>query len=411
MPDIAFDHQDPAFVADPYPVLRRLQETAPVFWSERMGAWIVTRHADVRAAFRDPRLSSDRIRPFVAQLQPALKELVLPLGENLALWAVFNDPPQHTRLRALMGKAFTSRAVEALRPRIAAVVDELLDAMEAKARDGSAVDYHREFAYPLPATVIAETLGVPRADVDKLKKWSDDLAQFVLTSRANPEKYRRAAAGMAEMSDYFDHFIRRRAAEGGGNDVTAALLAARERDDRLSHEEIVATALLLLFAGHETTTQLLANGLYWLLRIPEARAELAARLDDTRYAENAVEEMLRFDGPSLSMVRVAAADFEWHGQRLGKGERVFLFISAANRDPRVFADPDRLDFRRANAGEHLTFGYGIHFCTGAPLARLEGQVAFPRVLRRFPKLALADPDPPWSDSILTRGMLEMRVHI
>ena len=413
MPDIAFDHQDPAFVADPYPVLRRLQETAPVFRSERMGAWVVTRHADVRAAFRDPRLSSDRIRPFVAQLQPALKELVLPLGENLALWAVFNDPPQHTRLRALMSKAFTSRAVESLKPRIAAIVDELLDGMEAKRGDSDSrgLDYHREFAYPLPATVIAELLGVPRPDVEKLKKWSDDLAQFVLTSRANPEKYRRAAAGMAEMTDYFDHFIRRRAAEGGGSDVTAALLAARERDDRLSHDEIVATALLLLFAGHETTTQLLANGMYWLLREPAARDEFGAHLDDRRYVENAVEEMLRYDGPSLSMVRVAAQDFEWHGQRIGKGERVFLFMSAANRDPRVFADPDRFNLGRANAGEHLTFGYGIHFCTGAPLARLEGQIAFPRVLRRFPRLALADSNPPWSDSILTRGMLEMRVRI
>jgi len=286
-------------------------------------------------------------------------------------------------------------------------VDELLDDI---ARKGE-VDYHREFAYPLPATVIAETLGVPRADVDKLKAWSDDLAQFVLTSRANPEKYRRAAAGMAEMTDYFDRFIRRRAAEGGGNDVTAALLAARERDDRLSHEEIVATALLLLFAGHETTTQLLANGLYWLLRNPATLAELRANLGDAKLVENAVEEMLRFDGPSLSMVRVAAADFEWHGQRIGKGQRVFLFMSAANRDPRVFAEPDRLDLRRANAGDHLTFGYGIHFCTGAPLARLEAQVAFPRILGRFPNLALADPDPPWSDSILTRGMLEMRVQI
>jgi cytochrome P450 len=408
MPDIAFDHQDPAFVADPYPVLRRLQETAPVFRSERMGAWVVTRHADVRAAFRNPRLSSDRIRPFVAQLQPALKELVLPLGENLALWSVFNDPPQHTRLRALMGKAFTSRAVESLRPRIAAIVDELLDAIEAK---GGEFDFHRDFAYPLPATVIADMLGVPRADVDKLKTWSDDLAQFVLTSRANPEKYRRAAAGMAEMTGYFDRFVRRRAEEGGGGDVTAALLAARERDDRLSHGEIVATALLLLFAGHETTTQLLANGLYWLLCNPAALTEMRANLDDTRRVENAVEEMLRFDGPSLSMVRVAAEDFEWHGQRIGKGERFFLFQSAANRDPRVFADPDRLDLRRANAGEHLTFGYGIHFCIGAPLARLEARVAFPRVLRRFPKLALAERDPPWSDSILTRGMLELRVRV
>lgn len=409
MPDIAFDHQDPGFVADPYPVLRRLQETAPVFRSERMGAWVVTRHADVRAGFRDPRLSSDRIRPFFAQLAGGLRELVLPLCENLALWSVFNDPPQHTRLRALMGKAFTTRALEGFRPRIEAIVDELLDEIEAKgARD---FDYHHEFAYPLPATVIADMLGVPRADVDKLKKWSDDLAQFVLTSRANPEKYRRAAEGMAEMSDYFDRFIRRRATDGGGSDVTASLLAAREHDDRLSHAEIVATALLLLFAGHETTTQLLANGLYWLLRNPESAASFRARMGEAPFVENAVEEMLRYDGPSLSMVRVAAADFEWHGARIARGERVFLFQIAANRDPRVFPDPDRFDLARANAGEHLAFGYGLHFCVGAPLARLEAQVAFPRVLRRFPHLALADANPPWSDSILTRGMLELRVRV
>jgi cytochrome P450 len=170
-------------------------------------------------------------------------------------------------------------------------------------------------------------------------------------------------------------------------------------------------ALLLLFAGHETTTQLLANGLYWLLRDPAALAELRAHLDDAALVENAVEEMLRHDGPSLSMVRVAAADFAWHGARIRKGERVFLFQSAANRDPRIFAEPDRLDLRRANAGEHLTFGYGIHFCIGAPLARLEARIAFPRILGRFPGIALTDAEPPWSDSILTRGMLELRVRV
>ncbi len=408
MPDIAFDHQDPAFVADPYAGLRRLQDEAPVFWSEGMGAWIVTRHDDVRAAFRDPRLSSDRIRPFCAQLASPLKELVLPLCANLELWAVFNDPPQHTRLRALMNKAFTTRAIEGLSGAVAAIVDELLDGLEQ--RGVREFDFHREFAYPLPATVIAHMLGVPRADVDKLKTWSDDLAQFVLTSRANPDKYRRAAQGMAEMTDYFDRFIRRRAAATGmGGDVTAALLAARERDDRLSHDEIVATALLLLFAGHETTTQLLANGLLALLRQPAQHAEFVAHQDDGARVRNAVEEMLRYDGPSLSMVRVAATDFEWRGERIGRGERVFLFQGAANRDPRVFADPDRLDIGRANAAEHLGFGYGIHFCIGAPLARLEARIAFPRLLGRFPRLALADPDPPWSDSILTRGLLELRV--
>jgi cytochrome P450 len=409
MPVPQFDHQDPRFVVDPYPVLRRLQDEAPVFWSEAMSSWVVTRYDDVRQGLRDPRMSADRIRPFVEKLGGPIKELVLPLAANLQLWAVFNDPPQHTRLRALMNKAFTSRAVEALRPRIARIVDELLD--EIAAGGAGEFDFHKRFAYPLPASVIADMLGVPRGDVTKLKHWSDDLAQFVLTSRANPDKYRRAAQGMAEMTEYFSDFIRRREREGGGDDVTAAMLAARERDDKLSHDEIVASALLLLFAGHETTTQLLANGLLALLRHPDQLADLRRNLDDAALVRNTVEELMRFDGPSLSMVRVAGEAFDWAGEAIGKGDRVFLFISGANHDRRAFLRPEVLDIRRAEAKNQIGFGFGIHFCLGAPLARLEAEIAFPRILKRFPALALADPDPPWSDSILTRGMLAMRVRV
>ncbi len=395
-----FDHQDPAFVADPYPVLRRLQDEAPVFWSAAMSAWIVTRYDDVRQGLRDPRLSADRIRPFVGTLKSPLKELVLPLAANLQTWAVFNDPPQHTRLRALMNKAFTSRAVEGMRPRIERIVDDLLDLIAAGgARE---FDFHKLFAYPLPASVIADMLGVPRADVGKLKQWSDDLAQFVLTSRANPDKYRRAAEGMAEMTEYFSDFIRRRERDGGGDDVTAAMLNARERaerqsDDKLSHDEIVGSALLLLFAGHETTTQLLANGLLALLRHPAQLADLRRNLDDAALVRNAVEELMRYDGPSLSMVRVAGQDFDWHGAAIRKGDRIFLFISGANHDRRAFPRPEALDIRRAEAKNQIGFGFGIHFCLGAPLARLEAEIAFPKILRRFPHLALADPHPPWSE--------------
>jgi cytochrome P450 len=404
-----FDPQDPAFVRDPYPVLARLQDRAPVFWSERMGGWVATRYDDIRAAFRDPRLSSDRIRPFVRQLKGELAEIVKPLGDNLALWAVFNDPPDHTRLRGLMNKAFTSRAVEQLRPNVAEIVNGLVDAILAKGT--GEFDFIKDFAYPLPATVIADMLGVPRADVDYLKKWSDDLAQFVLTSRANPDKYRRAAEGMREMTAYFRDFVEGARRAKGRDDVTTGLVAASDADDRLSADELVANCLLLLFAGHETTTQLLANGLLALFRHPEQFAALKRGRHDPAIVRGAVEEMLRYDGPSLSMVRVAAEDFAWHGERIEAGDRVFLFQCAANRDRRVFADPDRFDISRAEAKNNIAFGYGIHFCIGAPLARLEAEVAFPILLDRLPNLALADPDPPWSDSILTRGMLKLPVRI
>lgn len=407
---VEFDPRTPEAVADPYSALKPLQEAAPVYWSDALGAWAVTRYEDIRNAFRDPRLSSDRIRPFMDKLDGTQKEMLQPLGDHLALWAVFNDPPDHTRLRGLMNKAFTTRAVEALRPNIAEIVTGLLDAIEARLErsDTREFDLIADFAYPLPATVIADMLGVPRADVDLLKKWSDLLAKFVLTSRSDPGRYAAAAAGIQEMESYFQGFLddhRKR----GVADVTMGLIQASDEGEKLTAHELVACCVLLLFAGHETTTQLLANGTLALLRHPDQFADLRDNAEDADLVRNAVEEMLRYDGPSLSMVRVAAEDFEWEGQRLRAGDRVFLFQCSGNRDPRVFDDPDRFDIRRPDAKKNFTFGFGIHFCLGAPLARLEGEVAFPLLLKRFPDMKLADPNPPWSDSILTRGMLELKV--
>lgn len=411
---VEFDPHTPENISDPFPALAVLRENAPVYWSDKLRAWIVTRYDDIRDAFRDPRLSSDRIRPFIAQLDPDTKALVEPLSRNLTLWAVFNDPPKHTRLRGLMNKAFTSRAVDALRPRIADIANGLLDAVEererGRVRGGGRLhmDVIADFAYPLPATVIADMLGVPRKDVALLKKWSDDLATFVLTSRANPEKYRLAAAGLSEMTEYFADFVESHVT-GGVQDVTTGLIAARDEEDKLSTDELVASCVLLLFAGHETTTQLLGNGTLALLRHPDQLDDLSRNLDDVALVRNAVEEMLRFDGPSLSIVRVAAEDFSWHGQEIKRGERVFLFQAAGNRDARIFRDPDALNIRRTDANRNIAFGYGLHFCVGAPLARLEGEVAFPVLLERCKNLRLEDGNPPWSDSLLTRGMHELKV--
>jgi cytochrome P450 len=407
---VEFDPRTPQAIADPYTALRPMQDAAPVAWSDALGAWCVTRYEDIRQAFRDPRLSSDRIRPFMAAAPSDRRDTLQPLSDHLEHWAVFNDPPDHTRLRGLMNLAFTPRAVERLRKNVAEIIDGLLDGIEARLGPDRTFDYIHAFAYPLPATVIADMLGIPRADVDLLKRWSDLLAKFVLTSRADPEKYRLASEGIVEMEAYFRGFLDEHA-QSGAEDMTVGLIHARDAGDRLTTDELVSTCVLLLFAGHETTTQLLANGLLALLRNPEQLADLRAHRDDMPVVQNAVEEMLRFDGPSLSMVRVAAEDFEWHGQRIAKGDRVFLFQCSGNRDPRIWDDPDRFDIRREDAKKNMAFGYGIHFCVGAPLARLEAEIAFPKVLARFPNITLADPNPPWSDSILTRGMLEMRVRV
>lgn len=400
---VDFDPKHDSVIQDPYPVLHELMEHEPVHYSQRLGGWVLTRYEHVRNGLRDPRLSADRIRPFIEHLAPAERAKLEGLGHHLGLWAVFNDPPKHTRLRSMMNKAFTSRAIESLGPRVEQIVDKLLDGLA----DRETCDLLADFAYPLPATVIADLLGVPRADVHLLKKWSDELKSFVGGARATADKYDRAAAGIAEMTDYFARFLeerRRRPAE----DVTSALLAAESRGDFLSVDELVATCVLLLFAGHETTTNLIANGMLALIRHPAELDRLVRSRGEGALVASAVEEMLRYDGPSLSSVRVVAEDFELEGRRLRQGERVFLMNAAANRDPRVFADPDRFDIGRGD-NRHLTFGYGLHFCVGAPLARLEGAVAFPRLLARFRDFELAVEEPRWSDDIIFRAMVALPI--
>ncbi|MFN4312453.1 MAG: cytochrome P450 [Ferrovibrio sp.] len=400
---VQFDAHNAAVIADPYPALARLRQDDPVHWSDRLGGWMLTRHDDIRASLRDPRLSSDRMRPFFAHLPDETRTGLADLDAHMALWAVFNDPPVHTRLRGLMNRAFTSSAVAALRPQIATIVhglvDDLLQRREA--------DFIQAFAYPLPATVIAALLGVPQQDVELLKRWSDDLGSFVLTSRLSPDKYARANAAIAEMNAYFGELVeeRRRTPR---EDVATGLVMAAERGDFLSRDELVAACVLLLFAGHETTTHLLGNGLLALLRHPDQMQMLRDRRDDSALVANAVEEMLRWDGPSLAQVRVAADDYELRGKVMRKGARVFQMLAGANRDPEVFADPDRFDITRADSSRHVTFGFGIHFCIGTPLARLEGQVAFPILMERLGDIALAAP-PDWSDSIVVRGLNRLQI--
>ena len=397
--DEAVDFRSAEAIADPYPLLRRLQRDDPVHWNDGLGAWCLTRYADVDRAFKDPRFSADRVRPVALSRSRADPETARRLGDCLGLWMVFNDPPAHSRLRGLVSQAFTRRAIEALRPRIAAIVDDLLTAMAGRGR----IDLIADFAYPLPAMVIGDMLGVPRVDIGALKRWSDELATFVLAGRLSPDKYERAAASLAEMLDYFGRLVEARRRKPGA-EIIDRLIAAQREDGRLSAPELLASCVLLLFAGHETTTHFIANGMRALALHPGERGALAGAAADDAAIRQGLNELLRWDGPSIAQLRIAGEAIELHGRRIGAGERVYLFIAGANRDPEVFADPERLDIRRANASRQLAFGSGIHTCLGAHLARLEGEIAFPTLLRRLGDFALTEAAEEWSDSLVIRGL-------
>jgi cytochrome P450 len=397
-PDVTADLLSPDAVADPYPLLAELREHDPVHWSERYRSWFVTRYADVDAALRDPRFSSDRISPYRrARLDgPDADPGVRTAFGVLEDWMVFKDPPDHTRLRKLLSRAFTPRAVERVRPRIGELAAELLDDLPRSA--DRPADLIGDYAYPLTASVVAELLGVPRADRGRFKQWSDRITGLVFGGMGDPDRHTDGAAGMADLTGYLGELVARHEREPA-DDLITALVRARDSGDALTHEEVVSTGVLLLFAGHETTTNLIGNGLLALLRHPGEPAD----------APGTVEEALRYDGPAKTIARIMAADVELGGRVLRRGDRVFLCPSAANRDPEVFADPDRFDVTR-RPGRQLGFGIGLHYCLGAPLARLEASVAVPAVLRRFPGLRLADEPLHWHPVLLSRGLVRLPVH-
>jgi len=377
---------DPAVLADPYPTLHRLRAEAPVRWDETQRVWTLATYDHALAALRDARVFSSAIHG----------------GSTTALdtsaWFVFHDPPEHTRLRGLVTTAFTPGVVERLRPTIQTIVDRLLDRLE----DAGGGDLIADLAFPLPAMVIAELLGVPTDDIDRFKQWSADLAALGSTVKAAPdraERLARARASSTALNDYFRPVVRARAANGG-DDLVSRLAHARPGGRPLDEAELVQTCTFLLFTGHETTTNLIGNGTLALLRHDHALAAL--RADETTLAAT-VEELLRFDSPVQVRVRLLQEDVELGGQRLRAGERVWILLGAANRDPARFAEPDRLWPARPD-NRHLSFGFGVHFCLGAALARLEGTIAISTLVRRFPRLALGDGALVWRPNTTMRGL-------
>ena len=397
---LAIDYRpnDPAILADPFPLYARMRDEDPAHWSPRLKAWVLTRYEDVKGVCLDSTMSSDRLRPFFATLPPPEATKVAELARYLTLWMVFRDPPEHTRLRRLAAKVFHVRSVQALRPNIERLTHWLLDLLSEKKE----FDFIADFAMPLPALVIIDMLGAPREELARLKRLSDEMALFIGSARDAPEKYERAGAATREMADLFRELISARRA-APQRDLLSELVALDDAGDRLSDDELVATCILLLFAGHETTTHHLANGLRALIAFPD---QLQRLRENPALAPAAVEELLRYDGPIGAQVRIVQEPHALHGKRLQAGERVFLLMNAANRDPRAYPDPDRLDLARKGV-PHLTFGFGAHICLGFPLARLEGQIALPAVLARWRRLELAGAPPEWMDSMVLRGMKAM----
>jgi cytochrome P450 len=348
-------------------------------------------------------MSSDRLRPFFATMPSAEQERIGAIMLYLSLWMVFRDAPDHTRIRRLTSRVFHVKAMQAMRPNVEQITAWLLSEIGEREE----IDFIADFAGPLPALVIMDMLGVPRADLALIKRLSDEMALFIGSARVAREKYDVAEAATREMAAYFRRMIGDCRAEARRNLLSELAHLTDESGDRLSDDELIATCILLLFAGHETTTNHIANGMLALTRFPGEMDKLRARPE---LAAAAVEELLRYDGPSGSQVRIVTAPYPLHGKVLVPGERVFIMLGAANRDERAYPDPDVVDIERDGVA-HLTFGWGMHICLGFPLARLEGQVAFPALLKHFKSLETLPGQLQWLDSLVFRGVKALPMHV
>ena len=390
-------------VADPYSHFASLREAAPMYRDERLGAWLVLRYDDVRAAFRDSRLSADRVSPYFERRRAhGDTERERTTFEVLTRWIVFTDPPRHTRLRKLVEYAFRPRAVERMRGWIASLADELVEELG----DEPEFDFMERFANPLPVRVIGDLFGVPHDSRRDLTRWSEDILTLVFGAMHSADRHERAERSLREFSEFLRDVIADRRIRPG-EDLISDLVAAEERGYVLEEEEIVATCVLLLFAGHETTRNLLANGLKAILEHPDARAAL---LSAPSGMPAAVEEVLRFDGPTKAMWRQVAGPVEYGGQRIEPGERVLLVQASANRDPRRFEDPETFDIAR-RSNRHVGFGYSIHYCLGAAIARLEGALGLGAFLERFPRASLAADTFEWVPLVLSRSLKRLPVRL
>jgi cytochrome P450 len=389
---------EPEVLANPYPLYQELRSTAPVHWDPYLHAWVVTRYAEVVHVFQH----------FLAARTPSPEHLAAmdmaqlsPIAQVMVRQMLFLDPPDHTRVRTLAARAFTPRRVEVLRDHILDITERLLDAVEAKGR----MEVIGDLGAPLPAIVTTEMLGVPSRDWEKLRRWSTDFAEMLGNFQHNPGRATRVLQSLEEMTAYFQEAVRRQAEEPTEG-LVHALANAEVNGDRFSEEEVVANLIVTMVGGLETTTNLIGNGLLSLLRNP---GELERLRGDPELIPSAVEELLRYESPSQHTARLAPTDLELGGRQIRRRQAVIAVMGAANRDPARFPEPDRLDVSRQD-NRHVAFGWAGHFCFGAPLARIEGQIAFGALLRRFPELRL-EPEPlAWRENLGLRGLKALPIN-
>ena len=409
---------NPETRANPYPFYARLRAEDPVHWDEEMGFWVLTRYTDIASMYMDDRFSrAQGLRSNFQRLDETEKLIAEPVYRSFSKTMFYADPPYHTHLRGLMNNAFTPRRVEQMRPYIQHIVDELLDHVEEQGQ----MDVVRDLAYPLPVMVIAELLGLPTSDRARFKGWSDDLFAILGTVRHSRELMERAARSLSEMTEYVNELSRRRREEPR-DDLLSVLLRVVDEDEQLecphphhaqgqlppdhrtsaqlTQDELVANINILLSTGHETTTHLIGNGVLALLQHPEQLQHLR---DKPGLVFSAIEEIMRYDNPVQITYRSAIEDAEISGKQIHKGDLINSILGAANRDLERYTEPDRFDITR-NEGRHLNFGLGIHFCIGASLVRLEAEIAFNTILRRFPNLQLATDQLEWQEHPIFRGL-------
>jgi cytochrome P450 len=396
------DLLSPELTEDPFAYYAELRASDPVHWAPASKAWLLTRYDDVVAAFGDPRLSSDRVRPLLEVLPAQRRAEYGPMLEIISRWMVVTDPPVHTRLNRLASRAFRQQRVSAMSGWIGELVDEFLDDF---ASGGD--DFLAGLAYPLPAAVIARMMGVPQQDRGMFQHWSDELAlvAFGAGGQDRAGRYARALAGVRELQEYLAGLIGRRRREPGEDMISVLLGGADEDGDHLDDAELMALCSLILFAGHETTTNLLCNAIVALDRHP---AELARLRADPSLVNRAVEEVLRFEGPIKILIRWVVQDHERDGRQVRAGDRVFLVLQSANRDKGTFADPDRFDIGRPAKPLHVGFGRGLHACLGAQLARIEARAALPKILGRLGDIHVSG-EVTWRPNIASRAVTGLRI--
>ncbi|OLO36344.1 hypothetical protein BTR23_15860 [Alkalihalophilus pseudofirmus] len=391
----------PQVVLDPYSYYEVVRQNDPIYWNAQWDGWIFTSYEDVRNGFQDLRLSSERVRPSKG-MENEKKQEMSSTYAILSNWLVFNDPPKHTRLRMLMMKAFTPKAITKLLPNIEETANYLINELRMKPE----VNVLQSYASILPIMVISDLLGVPNEDRNLIKKWSDDLMLLVFGAADVENRHEVAKQSMNEMVDYLKKIIQDRRANPK-DDLISALVQASEDQDQLTDDEVISTCTLLVFGGHETTTNLIANG---LLAFHNNRDQLQLLKEKPELINTAVDEILRYDGPSKAMVRVAKEDVVIRDKHIKTGDKILLVQASANRDPDAFERPNQFDITRS-PNHHLGFGRGIHYCLGAPLAVQEGRIALAKFIEAFPNYQVLDEKVEWQPTFVNRGLKHLNLRL